>query len=127
MIEKILYQMLGVTMIVSTIVFLWWAHLFGRETKRMMDEVLEKRRAAKPGYTPTASEFNPGKWVVVDDPKPREMTGADIIALQIRIQTEQTYDFSDPAECERFREHVKRTSKNFFIDANGNKIGKDPE
>lgn len=42
MIEQILYQILGVTMIAFTIVFLWWAHVFGKETKRMQEEVEER-------------------------------------------------------------------------------------
>jgi len=51
-----------------------------------------------------------------------EMTKTEIMILQEKIRSEQTYDFNDPAEWDRFRVHVKKTSQNFFIDANGNKI-----
>jgi len=69
MIEQILYQMLGVTMIVFVLVFLWWAHLFGKETKRMMDEVLEKRSVIGSEPTLTVSEFNPGGYVMAKEPE----------------------------------------------------------
>lgn len=204
MIEQILYQMLGVTMIVFVLVFLWWAHVFGKETKRMLEEALRKRRVLDChtlSAANTLKDFKPGGWIAAGDPRltttvrrsvviyeeamvpvlpevmqelglreyqqvdqrtamqiinlnaltamaqcsiamaqcsialaeqnkttdTAEVTEADIRDWQAKAQAEQTYDFSDPAECERFREHVRRTSKNFFIDSNGNKIGKDPK
>lgn len=47
----------------------------------------------------------------------------EIMLLQEKMRSEQTYDFNDPAEVDRFREHIKKIiENNFFIDSNGNKI-----
>lgn len=45
--------------------------------------------------------------------------------LQEKMRLEQTYNFNDPAELDRFMENVKKIRDNFLIDANGNRIGND--
>lgn len=193
MIEQILYQMLGWSMIVFAIVFLWWAHGFSKETERMGEEVEErvKRCEKLTRNVPPSSkqEFNPGNWTATSahpaDPareygmlfhrgqgilvppevmqelglkhgqsvdeetalrvaslnaglaltrcgysraqEPQEMTKTGMTLLHEKMRSEQTYDFNNPAEVERFREQVRKLKEQFFIDANGKRIGEEPK
>lgn len=64
---QILYQAMGILIIITCLLVLVWGYFFGKETDRMMKEYTDKKerldKILRSPYTIKQTEFNPGVWI----------------------------------------------------------------